>query len=103
MLALRWAATLPWSGATPGLTSREALQLTLHSMKSTVLASAAQLRLSKDIRLSEGHHRDSAALYSRNDTFDSLYALRTAPPVSSAKSRLAPGAQHRARRPSSYT
>ncbi|CAE7801704.1 unnamed protein product, partial [Symbiodinium necroappetens] len=76
MLALRWAATLPWPGAIPGLTAREALQLTLHSMKSTVLASAAQLRLSKDIRLSQGHHRDSAALYSRNDTFDSLYAQR---------------------------
>ncbi|CAE7397758.1 unnamed protein product, partial [Symbiodinium sp. KB8] len=76
LLTLRWAATLPWSGATPGLTPREALQLTLRSMKSTVLASAAQLRLSKDIRLSQGHHRDSAALYSRNDTFDSLYAQR---------------------------
>ena len=76
LLALRWAATLPWSGSTPGLTPREALQLTLHSMKSTVLASAAQLRLSKDIRLSQGHHRDSAALYSRNDTFDSLFAQR---------------------------
>ncbi|CAE7244979.1 unnamed protein product [Symbiodinium microadriaticum] len=76
MLVLRWAATLPWRRNSPGLTSQEASQLTLHSMKSTVLAAAAQLRLSKDIRLSQGHHRDSAALYSRNDTFDSLYAQR---------------------------
>ena len=76
MLVLRWAATLPWHCSTPGFTSHEASQLTLHSMKSTVLAAAAQLRLSKDIRLSQGHHRDSAALYSRNDTFDSLYAQR---------------------------
>ena len=76
MLVLRWAATLPWLSNAAGLTSREALQLTLHSMKSTVLAAAAQLRLSKDVRLSQGHHRDSAALYSRNDTFDSLFAQR---------------------------
>ena len=76
MLVLRWAATLPWLPRPAGLTSHEALQLTLHSMKSTVLAAAAQLRLSKDIRLSQGHHRDSAALYSRNDTFDSLFAQR---------------------------
>ncbi|CAE7689465.1 unnamed protein product, partial [Symbiodinium necroappetens] len=76
MLVLRWAATLPWHPNSLGLTSHEASQLTLHSMKSTVLAAAAQLRLSKDIRLSQGHHRDSAALYSRNDTFDSLYAQR---------------------------
>ncbi|CAE7408610.1 unnamed protein product [Symbiodinium sp. KB8] len=76
LLVLRWAATLPWHPATPCLSALEASQLTLHSMKSTVLAAAAQLRLSKDIRLSQGHHRDSAALYSRNDTFDSLFAQR---------------------------
>ena len=76
MLVLRWAATLPWLSHPGGLTSQEAMQLTLHSMKSTVLAAAAQLRLSKDVRLSQGHHRDSASLYSRNDTFDSLFAQR---------------------------
>ena len=43
-------------------------------MKSTLLAAAAQLRLAKEIRLAQGHHRDSARLYSRNDTFDSLDA-----------------------------
>ena len=67
---------LPWLSHPGGLTSQEAMQLTLHSMKSTALAAAAQLRLSKDVRLSQGHHRDSAALYSRNDTFDSLFAQR---------------------------
>ena len=30
--------------------------------------------LAKEIRLAQGHHRDSARLYSRNDTFDSLDA-----------------------------
>ena len=74
MLCLRWAATLPWEAKQTGLTPAEAQQLTLHSMKSTLLAAAAQRRLRKDMRLSAGHHRDSAALYSRNDTFDSLDA-----------------------------
>ncbi|CAE7937114.1 unnamed protein product, partial [Symbiodinium necroappetens] len=72
MLALRWAATLPWLPPGQGLTAHEAAQLTLHSMKSTGLASAAQLRLWKEHRLTHGHHRDSAALYSRNDVFASL-------------------------------
>ncbi|CAE6949096.1 mfsd7-A, partial [Symbiodinium sp. CCMP2456] len=72
MLALRWAATLPWLPPGQGLTAHEAAQLTLHSMKPTGLASAAQLRLWKEHRLTHGHHRDSAALYSRNDVFASL-------------------------------
>ncbi|CAE7268325.1 unnamed protein product, partial [Symbiodinium microadriaticum] len=72
MLTLRWAATLPWQQPGQGLHSAEAKQLTLHSMKSTALASAAQLRLDKEIRLLQGHHRDSADLYSRNDVFASL-------------------------------
>ena len=45
-------------------------------MKSTVLAVAAQLHLPKEDRLSQGHHRDSAKLYSRNDTFASLHVQR---------------------------
>ena len=72
MLTLRWAATLPWQQPGQGLHSAEAKQLTLHSMKSTALASAAQLRLDKELRLFQGHHRDSADLYSRNDVFASL-------------------------------
>ena len=74
LLCLRYAATLPWRVAGNGLLPGEARQLTLHSMKSTLLAAAAQLRLAKEIRLAQGHHRDSARLYSRNDTFDSLDA-----------------------------
>ena len=72
MLTLRWAATLPWQQPGQGLHSTEARQLTLHSMKSTALASAAQLRIDKELRLFQGHHRDSADLYSRNDVFASL-------------------------------
>ncbi|CAE7290205.1 unnamed protein product, partial [Symbiodinium pilosum] len=45
-------------------------------MKSTALALAAQLHLPKEDRLSQGHHRDSAKLYSRNDTFTSLFVQR---------------------------
>ena len=74
LLCLRYVATLPWRVAGSGLLPGEARQLTLHSMKSTLLAAAAQLRLAKEIRLAQGHHRDSARLYSRNDTFDSLDA-----------------------------
>ena len=71
LLSLRWAATLPWLPPGQGLSAHEAAQLTLHSMKSTGLAAAAQLRLWKEHRLLHGHHRDSAALYSRNDVFAS--------------------------------
>eukprot|EP00439_Symbiodinium_sp_Y106_P008128 s8788_g1.t1 len=74
LLCLRYAATLPWRIAGNGLLPGEARQLTLRSMKSTLLAAAAQLRLAKEIRLAQGHHRDSARLDSRNDTFDSLGA-----------------------------
>ena len=51
LLCLRYAATLPWRVAGSGLLPEEARQLTLHSMKSTILAAAAQLRLAKEIRL----------------------------------------------------
>ena len=47
-------------------------------MKSTMLACAAQLSLPKEHRLAQGHHRDSALLYSRNDIFSSLLVQRTA-------------------------
>ncbi|CAE7689499.1 unnamed protein product, partial [Symbiodinium pilosum] len=58
------------------LSSAEARALTLHSMKSTALALAAQLHLPREDRLSQGHHRDSAKLCSRNDTFASLRVQR---------------------------
>ena len=58
------------------LSCHEARELTLHSMKSTMLAAAAQLALPREDRLAQGHHRDSARLYARNDTFDSLRVQR---------------------------
>ena len=48
----------------------------MHSMKTTMLAAAAQLALPREDRLAQGHHRDSARLYSRNDTYDSLRVQR---------------------------
>ena len=72
LLFIRWAATLPWLPHGQGLLPQEAESLTVHSLKTTLLASAAQRRLPKEDRLCQGHHRDSAALYSRNDTFASL-------------------------------
>jgi len=75
---LRWAATLPWL-ADPAKTCPQALlapearELGLHGLKSCLLAAAAQLRLPKDDRLHHGHHRDSARLYSRDDTIASLF------------------------------
>ena len=77
LLCLRWAAQSSMLSGSASLTAPEAGSLTLRSMKSTALASAAQLRLSRDDRLSQGHHRDSARLYSRNDTFASLRIQRS--------------------------
>ena len=45
-------------------------------MKSTLLACAAQLKLSEEHRMLQGHHRSSARLYSRNDTFGSMHLQR---------------------------
>ena len=70
---LRWACTAPWlAQANQLLQHMEALALTLHSLKSCLLAAAAQRELPKEKRLQQGHHRDSAALYSRDDTIASL-------------------------------
>ena len=70
--ALRWAVQTPW--ASPMLSSAEAQQFTLHSLKVTLLASAAQLRLDERARRLQGHHKlDSAQLYSRDDTVDSIW------------------------------
>ena len=54
----------------------EARELTLHSMKSKMLAAAAQLAIPREERLAQGHHRDSAKLYFRNDTYDSMRVQR---------------------------
>ena len=77
LLCLRWAAQSSTLSGSSALTASEASALTLRSMKSTALAAAAQLRLSRDERLAQGHRRDSARLYSRNDTFASLRIQRS--------------------------
>ena len=46
------------------------------SVKSTMLAAAAQLAIPREERSAQGHRRDSAKLYSRNDTYDSLRVQR---------------------------
>ena len=46
-------------------------------MKSTLLECASELTMPKEHRLSQGHHRNSALLYSRNETFSSLLVQRT--------------------------
>ena len=76
LLCIRWASQSADICGPAALTPGEAFALTLHSMKSTALASAAQLDLRRDERLAQGHHRDSARLYSRNDTFASLRVQR---------------------------
>ena len=76
LLCIRWAAQSSDICGPAALTPTEAFALTLRSMKSTALASAAQLELRRDDRLAQGHHRDSARLYSRNDTFASLRVQR---------------------------
>ena len=72
LLCIRWASQSADICGQAALTPGEASALTLHSMKSTALASAAQLHLRRDERLAQGHHRDSA----RHDTFASLHVQR---------------------------
>ena len=68
--AIRWAVQTPWSTLT--LSSSMAQNITLHSLKVTMLASAAQLRLPHRDRQIQGHHLGgSVQLYSRDDTSDS--------------------------------
>ena len=74
--SLRWAMQSTAIMGQEALAPYEARELTLHSMKTTMLAAAAQLVISREERLAQGHHRDSAKLYSRNDTYDSLRVQR---------------------------
>ena len=68
LAALRWAAQTPWAPS-PCLTESEASNLTLHSLKVTVLSAALQLRLPEDDRRVQGHHKlSSTRLYGRDDT-----------------------------------
>ena len=75
---LRWAACLPWHewwdpNDKQALLPEESRQLALHCLKSCLLAAAAQLRLPREDRMQQGKHRDSAGLYSRDDTIASLH------------------------------
>jgi len=59
-----------------GLDHAEAAALTLHSLKTTLLAAGAQMHFAEQSRLAQGHHRDSLRLYSRNDTLEALRLQR---------------------------
>ena len=73
--ALRWASQTPW--AKPALSPASAHNLTLHSLKVTLLSAAAQLRLPAQARQLQGHHLGgSVQLYSRDDTVDALWLQR---------------------------
>ena len=76
LLHLRWAAQCTAILGSHALQSFEAAEFTLRSMKSTMLANAAQILIEREHRMQQGHHRDSALLYSRNDTFSSLHVRR---------------------------
>ena len=78
LLHLRWLAQHSALLGPAALLPQEAQQITLHSMKSTLLACAAQMKMSEEHRMLQGHHRSSARLYSRNDAFGSLHLQRTA-------------------------
>ena len=75
LLQLRWLAQHTGLLGSALLAS-EAQQVTLRSTKSTLVACAAQLKLSEEHRVLQGHHRSSARLYSRNDTFGSMHLRR---------------------------
>ena len=77
LLHLRWAAQNTALLGSHALQAHDAAELTLRSMKSTMLANAAQIMMAKEHRVQQGHHRDSALLYSRNNTFSSLRVQRT--------------------------
>ena len=61
---------------TPLLTPDQALGLSTHSMKSTMLAAAGQLNLNIEQRAKQGHHKQSVQLYSRDDVWSSLFLQR---------------------------
>ena len=61
---------------TPLLTPDQALGLSTHSMKSTMLAAAGQLNLNIEQRAKQGHRKQSVQLYSRDDVWPSLFLQR---------------------------
>ena len=60
----------------PILTPDQALCLSTHSMKTTMLAAAGQLNLNIEQRAKQGHHKMSVQLYSRDDVWPSLFLQR---------------------------
>ena len=75
---LRWCATLPWKQNQPAL---PAVNLTLRSLKTTMLSWGIQIadkaQISLEERQTQGHHRlhgasPSVKLYSRDDVFSQL-------------------------------
>ena len=70
--AIRWACQTPWDH--PRMSAQAANNVTLHSLKVTLLSAAAQLRLPPRDRQIQGHHTGgSVQLYSRDDTIDALW------------------------------
>ena len=58
------------------LTPDQALCLSTHNMKSTMLAAAGQLNLNVEQHAKQGHHKQSVQLYSRDDVWPSLFLQR---------------------------
>ena len=77
LLHLRWVSQRAAILGSQALQAFEAAELTPHSMKSSMLANAAQILMSTEHRLNQGRHRDIALLSSRNDTFRSLHMQGT--------------------------
>lgn len=73
---LRWLLTrVPDDGMR--MTGTEAIGITAHSLKSTLLSWSNQLNILEDLRMLQGHHRvtggrTSAQLYSRDDVYGAL-------------------------------
>ncbi len=57
----------------PLLLAEQAIHLSIHSMKSTLLAAAGQLNLNLEQRAKQGHHKKFVQLYSRDDVWPSLF------------------------------
>ena len=67
LLHLRRAAQNTALLGSHALQAYEAAELTLRSMKSTMLANAAQIMMAKEHRVQQGHHRQCASLLSQGN------------------------------------
>ena len=77
-LCIRWASQSADICGQAALTPDEASALTLHSMKSTALASAAQLDLRRDERLAQGHQPPFTLATTHSPA--SAYSVQLQPP-----------------------